>query len=207
MLHKRMQRHTATAAASTVVLEEKAMIVSTKRAGLVLLASLSTWARADHLLGQDRPSPLRAVVAFVREDVPKTVPPEMKPYEVGPVFLKVNPVDSERDLLGPLEPRNLERLGVTLVDDHWRELLVASDGGRQVRDGGVYIVISSVNREKDGRVGRSEGALTVEFSYYVTFRRPGKNSVVCLQEWRVALRPVAEGDQSWEVAEATRLGT
>jgi hypothetical protein len=182
------------------------MTASRKRAGLLLLVPVSVWAPSDHLLGQERPSPLGAIVAFVREYVPKTVPREMRPYEVGTVFLKVNLVDSERDLLGPLEPPSVERLGVTLVDDDWMEMLVASEGGHRVRDDGMHIVVGSVSRENDGPEGRADGALTVEVAYFVTFHRSGRNPVVCLEEWRVGLRPVAEGDQGWEVAEAIQLG-
>jgi hypothetical protein len=206
MLHKRMQCAAAAAAGGTVILEETMMIAAWKRAPLVLLLSVSPWAQPDYLLGQERPSPLGAVVAFVREYVPTTVPPEMRPYEVGPVFLKVTPVGSERDALGLRERRDAERLGVTLVEERWIDMLVASEGGHQVRDDGVHIVVASVDRRDGGRVGQSEGALAIEFSYYVTFRRPGRNPVVCLEEWEVVLTPVAEGDKGWEVAEANKVG-
>ena len=183
------------------------MTISRKRAGLILLVALSTWARSDHLLGQERPSPIGAVVAFVEEDVRTTVPREMRPYDIGRMFLRVGPGVSGRGALGRLDQQNLERLGVALVEVDRSEMLLAGEGGQYVRDDGVYVVINSVDREKDGRVDQPEAALAIKFSYYVTFRWPGKGPpMICFHEWRIVVRPTGAGEEGWEVVEARRLG-
>lgn len=192
--------------AAMVEREGNAMAMSGKRASLLLLAALSTSAGLVHLVGQERRSSIGALLEFVREDVRRQVPPEMKPYDVGPIFLNVEPGASERDPLAALEQPDLERLGVTLVSDwHWTDVLLDDGaGGHHVRDDGVYVSVSSIKRED--ATDQSEVALEIRFEYYVTFRRPGRSPGICVLEWRIVQRPPASGDERWEVVEAENLG-
>ncbi|MGH7468787.1 MAG: hypothetical protein ACRENP_12590 [Longimicrobiales bacterium] len=93
------------------------MTVSGKRAALLLLVASSTWAPSDYLIGQEPRGAIDVLFTFVREDARKAVPPEMRPYNIRRMFLMVSRNAPGRDALGPLDKRNLERLGVTLVDD------------------------------------------------------------------------------------------
>jgi hypothetical protein len=128
--------------------------------------------------------------------------------------LKVGPEVSGRDALGSLDKRNLERLGVTLVDNKpgpapkaWADtaagvlvLASAAQGGSYVRDDGVFVVISSVDRVD--HAGRP-GALAITFHYYVTSRKTGRAPVICFEEWRVVLAP---GGAGWEIVQTRTLG-
>jgi hypothetical protein len=190
------------------------MILSKRRAGLVLFVALSTWARSDHLVGQERRGPVDVLLTFAREKARMAMPPETRPDNISRTFLKVGPGISGRDALGSLDKRHLERLGVTLVDNKlgsapkaWADtaagvlvLASAAQGGSYVRDDGVFVVISSVDRVDHAD---RPGALAIAFHYYVTFRETGRAPVICLEEWRVVMAP---GGTDWKIVDTRTLG-
>lgn len=178
------------------------MLVLVKQAGVVLLVVLSTLSSSNHLAGQERGGPIDVLMTFVREDVRKSVPPEMKPYNIRGMFLRVIPEAARNSALGSLEKENLSRLGVALVDDTARMLVhdQVGSGGSYVRDDGVYVTVSSVDKVE-------QGGLAVTFSYFVTYRRPGERPKICLQEKRLMLRPSgAGGGAGWEISEVKSIG-
>lgn len=164
--------------------------------------------RLDSLLGLRHSSPIGALITFVREDVRRQVPPEMKPYEVGLIFLKVQSGASARDPLASLDHSDLQRLDVMLVNDwHWTDVLIEDAmGGNHVRDEGVYVSVSSIKRIDS--TDPSEEALEMTFNYYVTFRRPGRRPGICLLEWRIEVvqKALGPGEEGWEVVETKNLG-
>jgi hypothetical protein len=138
----------------------------------------------------------------VEEDVRTVVPPEMRPYEIGRLFLRVDARIPERGVLGSVGQGVLERLPLELVNDtiRWIDMLVTGPGASaHVRDDGVYVSIGAVERE-------APGGLAITFAYYVTSRRPGGGPNVCLEERRIVLRPPLAGNAGWDVVEAKRLG-
>jgi hypothetical protein len=177
------------------------MTVSKKRVGLTLLAALSIWAPSGRLAGQEPRSPIDALLSYVEKDVRVVVPPEMRPYEIGRLFLRVDARIPER-ILGSVGQGVLERHPVEMVHDTIRaiDMLVKGPGASaHVRDDGVYVSIGAVDRV-------SQGALAITFAYFVTTRRPGSGPVVCLEERRLVLIPPRAGNADWEVVEAKRLG-
>lgn len=177
------------------------MITSAVRAGLVLLVALSASARPDHLLGQESRSPMDALLTFVEEDVRRGVPREMRPYEVGRLFLRLDAQISDRNAIGPVEHGAARDIPVTLLDDtvKFSDMVVRSPTGAHVRDNGVYVTVHSVDKEADG-------VLAVTFAYYVTLRQTGRQPTVCWEERRITLRPSPMEGAGWEVLEAKRLG-
>src|SRR5688500_3050900 len=154
------------------------MIISTKRVCLVfLLAGITLVGLGEPLLGQEsgRPigkepqSPIDALLGYVETDAPMSLPPELRPYKVGRVFLSVNAQIPERSVLGSVGQGVLGRLPVELMNDtiRWNHMLVTGPGAAaHVRHDGVYVWIGAVDRE-------AQGTLAVRFSYYVTMRLPG----------------------------------
>lgn len=195
------------------------MSISKKRAGLVLLVALSMWTPSGHVVGQELRGPIDVLFAFVREKVAVAVPPEQRPYDPARMFLRVGRGVSDRSVLGPLEKRNLGRLGITLADDkadasilnsinaaYVRDdgdkadvLVFDSVSGAYVRDDGVYVVIRSADRA-------DRGALAIGFDYYVTSRQSGRKSSLCYEEWRIVLRPADRRDGGWQIGETDKLG-
>lgn len=126
---------------------------------------------------------------------------------------------SDRTVLGSLEKRNLGALGIVLADDkadapilnsinaaYVRDdgdkvdvLVFDSVSGAYVRDDGVYVVIGYADRA-------DRGALAIGFSYYATSRRSPRKSNLCLEEWRIVLRPADRMDGGWRIAETDKLG-
>jgi len=179
------------------------MALSTKRAVLVLFVAVGTLAQPDHLLAQEPHSPIDALLTFVEEDVRTVVPPEMRPYEIGRLFLKMDARKPEHGALGSVGQAVLERVPLEFVSDtiRWTDMLVIGPGGSaHVRDDGVYVSIGAVDNE-------AQGALAITFLYYVTTRRPGwRGPRVCLEERLIVLRHPRVGNAGWEVVEARRLG-
>ena len=178
------------------------MTMATKQAVLVLLVALGALGRPHHLLAQGPRSPIDALITFVEEDVRVVVPPEMRPYELGRLFLRLDARLSESGDLGTVGQGVLEGVPIELVSDtiRWTDMLVTGPGrSAHIRDDGVYVSIGAV---EEG----AQGALAITFVYYVTIRRPGRASAVCLEERRVVLTPPRGGVAGWEVAEARRLG-
>jgi hypothetical protein len=138
----------------------------------------------------------------VEEDVRTVVPPEMRPYEIGHLFLRLDARKPQHGALGSVGQGVLERVPLELVSDTitWIDMLVTGPGGSaHVRDEGVYVSIGAVDQE-------AQGAIAITFVYYVTTRRPGLGPKVCLEERRIELRQPRVGKTGWEVVEARRLG-
>src|SRR5262245_19526631 len=126
------------------------MTVSTARVGLVLLLAWCTFAPSDQLSGQEPRGPIDLLLDFVRDHVRTNVPPEMRPYQITRMFLRVGPRALGSGLLGSLEKQNLERRGVTLLEDTvktepaWAGGVIVLDsvkGSANVRDDGLYVVL------------------------------------------------------------------
>ena len=89
------------------------MTVSTRRAGLIYLVAWSTVAGVgETLFGQELRSPIDALLGYVEQDVRMVVPPEMRPYKIGRLFLSVDARIPERGVIGTVGQRILERFPV-----------------------------------------------------------------------------------------------
>lgn len=184
------------------------MTISIKRAAVALVLTSGTWGLPSHVVGQAPTGPIGALLTFVREDVRRSVPPEMRPYEVGRLFVSVSSEARARDALGTLEERQAEGLGVTLVEHSMDAgLLLEDERGQYVRDDGLWVAIGSVDDAGDDLADHPEDALAITLSYFVTYRRPATRSMVCLVSWRIVVRPTDKDGSGWEVVETRRKGT
>src|SRR5687768_12596145 len=107
------------------------MTVSTMRAGLVFVVAWSTMAGAgETLFAQEPRSPIDALLNHVEEDVRMVVPPEMRPYKIGRLFLRVDARIPDRAVLGSVGQGVLARFPVELVNDtiRWTDMLITGPG-------------------------------------------------------------------------------
>jgi hypothetical protein len=135
---------------STRSIRRSEMIPSLMRPGLILLAAVSCATASGHLPAPPARSPLDALLAFVQEDVRTVVPSEMRPYEIGRLFLRADSRAPERNALGSIGQDVVDRLHVEIVDDtmHLEHMMVRlPGGGAHIREEGVYVSVGTVELE------------------------------------------------------------